>query len=273
MEVQQKDKWDKSAIILRAVGGLFTALAVAAIGFFGNDILEKRQKEENRHLEKIQQEEMRIRLYTELISKREESESALRKDMFKSIIESFLKPGSDSLDEEAQLNEKILLLELLAYNFHESLNLEPLFLYFSKLISNSSPYKSIEKQEYLKRLQKIAREINTKQVAALAEVGKWFEIVVVTKELKSDEKNIATFPSAISLLDLFENSVTVDGISRDIQVLVLEADSGKKELKVSLTISTQTTDSTSVLGAPVVFWVGFFDFPLHLKLVYDEMIA
>jgi len=61
------------------------------------------------------------RIYLELTSKREESESALRKDMFVSIIESFLRPGAATLDE------RVLNLELLSYNFHESLNLKPLF--------------------------------------------------------------------------------------------------------------------------------------------------
>ena len=39
--------------------------------------------------------ETNTRLYSELMSRREESESALRKDMFVSIITSFLNPTGD----------------------------------------------------------------------------------------------------------------------------------------------------------------------------------
>ncbi|HEY6948229.1 MAG TPA: hypothetical protein VI297_05365, partial [Gemmatimonadales bacterium] len=71
---QKKDGWEKAAIVLQPVGGLLAALAVAGLGFFGSQFLERRQSEETR-----------ARFYSELISKREEADSALRKDMFMSI--------------------------------------------------------------------------------------------------------------------------------------------------------------------------------------------
>src|SRR5207253_8245430 len=104
----KKDAWDKAKVVLEPVGGLLTAIPVAALGFYGSRVLEQRQTLDSN-----------VRLYSELMSKREESESALRKDMFQSIIQSFLKPGTEGQSLEAQ----VLNLELLAYNFHESLNL------------------------------------------------------------------------------------------------------------------------------------------------------
>ena len=71
------------------------------------------------------------RLYSELTSRREESESALRKDMFTSIITSFLGAGPQTLEQ------KLLNLELLIYNFHESLNLKPLFLHLERQVRQS----------------------------------------------------------------------------------------------------------------------------------------
>jgi len=114
-----KDKWDKTRVILGPLGGLLTAFAVALVGFFGSRVLEQRQTLDSNY-----------RLYSELMSKREESESLLRKDMFKSIIESFLKDGST----KNSLDASLLNLELLAYNFHESLNLKPLFIYLERAI-------------------------------------------------------------------------------------------------------------------------------------------
>src|SRR5262245_27030144 len=105
-----KDTWDKVQIVLHPVGGLLTALAIAMFGFITSRKLDQRQALETN-----------TRLYSELMSRREESESALRKDMLVSIISSFLNPNA------SDLNNDVLSLELLAYNFHESLNLKPLF--------------------------------------------------------------------------------------------------------------------------------------------------
>src|SRR5262245_30409389 len=93
------------------MGGLLTALAVAFVGMEGSKGIDRRQAAETN-----------ARLYSELMSRREEAESSLRKDMFVSIIQSFLQPSAEDLDG------KVLNLELLAYNFNESLNLKPLFL-------------------------------------------------------------------------------------------------------------------------------------------------
>ena len=107
-----KDGWEKAKVILEPVGGLLTALAVAGLGYWGSKVLESRQALDSN-----------TRLYSELMSKREESESALRKDMFNSIIGSFLQAGTNA----GSLESQVLNLELLAENFHESLNLKPLF--------------------------------------------------------------------------------------------------------------------------------------------------
>ncbi len=253
MGSETKDRWDKTAIILRPLGGLMTAFVVAAIGFFGNDLLVERQKEEKRYLEKKQQEEMRIRLYTELITKREEAESALRKDMFKSIIESFLKPGSSTMDEN------ILQLELLAYNFHESLNLEPLFAYFEKRINDPSQNGSAKAKEYLNRLHKIAREITRKQKATLKESG-----AVFNKSFDITE----TIRNKVQI----EDSLTVKGITRFYTIFVRDADWKTKEINIRLRISTPA-DSTDDID--VEFWVGFFDFPMidNTRLSHDQRCA
>ena len=66
------------------------------------------------------------------MSRREESESALRKDMFVSIISSFVNPRDTALSSD------VLNLEMLAYNFHESLNLKPLFLELRRRVRASA---------------------------------------------------------------------------------------------------------------------------------------
>ena len=83
MATEGKDKWDEADVLLKPLGGLLAALAVAVLGFRLNSTLQERQTTESN-----------FRLYSELMSQREQAESALRKDMFKSIIDSFLTPNS-----------------------------------------------------------------------------------------------------------------------------------------------------------------------------------
>src|SRR5262249_11971946 len=110
MAENKKTAWDKAEIILQPAGGLLTALAVAFVGILGSH-----------YLDESQQHNARVTLYTQLMSQREASDTALRQEMFKSIVGTFLTKST------AQLEQKLLSLELLSYNFHESLELSPLF--------------------------------------------------------------------------------------------------------------------------------------------------
>jgi hypothetical protein len=144
---EKRDLWDKIQIVLHPVGGLITALTIALVSYYGSDYLNKKQSNDSK-----------ISLYTQLMSSREQSESALRKDMFNSILGTILK-DSHSLDEN------ILQLELLAYNFHESLNLMPLFVYMDRQIATEKNIRL--KEEYRKRLYKMAGDVISKQISSL----------------------------------------------------------------------------------------------------------
>jgi len=143
----KRDLWDKIQIVMQPVGGLITALTIALVSYFGSDYLNNKQNNDSK-----------IRLYTELMSSREQAESALRKDMFNSILGTILK-DSHSLDEN------ILQLELLAYNFHESLNLMPLFDYLNRQIAAEKNI--LLKEVYRKRLYKMAGDVISKQISSL----------------------------------------------------------------------------------------------------------
>lgn len=247
METKKKDGWDKADVILKPVGGLLAALALAALGFFGSNYLESRQDTE-----------MRIRLYTELISKREAAESALRKDMFGTIFESFLKP------ETAKLETKVLNLELLSYNFHESLNVKPLFVHLANQITKKdSTLKATEKSWYLNRLHKVAGEITRKQMATLEAAGEKFERSI---DLDSLFKNSEA-------IQLYDESLKVGKIERAFKVKALEADRDNKEVKVRLEIRTSNEPAEEPVETE--FWVGFFDFPMidNTRLSHDQRCA
>ena len=81
---KHKDFWDKVTVVLHPMGGVLTAVAVTFVGMKGSQVLDRRQSVDTN-----------ARLYSELMSRREEAESSLRKDMFVSIISSFLQPSRE----------------------------------------------------------------------------------------------------------------------------------------------------------------------------------
>jgi hypothetical protein len=186
-----KDKWDKVDIVFKALGALMTPVIIAFVAIIGNSIIQNKQDIE-----------MRTRLYSELMSKREEAESLLRKDMFRSIIESFLK--SQSLSPE----EKALNLELLAYNFHESLNLQPLFFHVSSEIISSNTLSDEMKKNLIDRLKNISIEIVRKQMLVLESSGKKFYGAI---DLDIVEEKLENMPEEIEFPDGLEEKISYDG--------------------------------------------------------------
>lgn len=241
-----KDRWEKAKVILEPVGGLLTALAVAGLGYWGSKVLESRQALDSN-----------TRLYADLMSKREESESALRKDMFNSIIGSFLQTGNNAGSVESQ----VLNLELLTENFHESLNLKPLFLHLEREVNKIQ--KPAEREEYMNRLEAVAREVTRKQMWVLEEAGKKFERRIDLDSLKKSPGGI----------ELDNDTLTVDRIKRDFRVFALEADLKTRNLKVRLEVRTVADSTQGDIEPNVVeFWVGFFDFPMidNVRLSQDQ---
>jgi hypothetical protein len=245
MDRPEKDWWDKAAIVLHPIGGLLAALAVAGLGFFGSQFLERRQAEETR-----------ARFYSELINKREEADSALRKDMFMSIIQSFLGPGSTSIED------RTVKLELLAYNFHESLNLKPLFTQLELEISRSA---SPEKREQRDRIEKVAMEVTRKEMVVLEGVGASFERTVDFDDLSRSPGGVALDPAR----------VTLNGIERNVAVVVKKVDLERKEMQVRLEVRTARGQSGDFDTDEAEFWTGFFDFPMidHTRLSRDQRCA
>src|SRR5215475_6807451 len=132
MDDKTKDFWDKVDIVLRPVNGILAAVAVAILGYYTSSVLRQSELRDTNQ-----------RVYTELMSSREQSESGLRKDMFLSIIQTFTRPESSAIEA------KMLNLELLAYNFSESLNLKPIFSHMGRQINSSG---GSEKKDYMDRL-------------------------------------------------------------------------------------------------------------------------
>lgn len=231
-EKPPKDFWDKLAVVLHPVGGLLTAFAVAYVGLMGSQLLERRQSVDTN-----------ARLYSELMSRREEAESSLRKDMFQSIISSFLKPGAVDMDS------KVLNLELLAYNFHDSLNLKPLFLDLQRRLRTST---DPGRDEYLVRINRVAREITAKQLFSLEGQGESFRRTVDLEALA------AAGPAGIAL---DPEMVTIRGITEEVSLRVLKVDMEQQQLTVRLKVAA-ADGQPELPDSRAVFTVGFYDFPV-----------
>src|SRR4030042_2683317 len=118
-------------------------------------------------------------LYAEIVSRREVSDTDLRAKMFENLIKAFFGDGSGKQTN----SQKLTLLRLLALNFHEFFNLEPLF---------DQVESGLGTKEEKERRREIAREIVSKQEAMLSQVE---EGRVFTETAFEGEQNGIMVPS------------------------------------------------------------------------------
>jgi hypothetical protein len=229
---ETKDLWDKFGVLLQPVGGALAALAVAIVGIRGSQVINERQAAETN-----------ARLYSELMSRREEAESSLRKDMFVSIIDSFLRP------QPGDLGSMVLNLELLAYNFHESLNLKPLFLDLQRRLREAP---QANRDEYRQRIDRVAREITARQLFSLEGHGDSFRRSVDLEELERTGR----FGQ-----ELDAEEVQVDDTRVQVRLRVLELDRANQQLTIRLEVSAPG-GGPELTESRATFQVGFYDFPL-----------
>ena len=191
-----KDRWDKLEILLKPTGSIVAGVLVAVIGLMGKSFLEERARIEAKAQAESQRQELNARLLAELINSREEAESSLRAQMFGQILQTLLTSPSD-------LARDVLNMELLAENFHESLNLAPLFkaVHFEIWERLSAPERAdsagpepdseqpvnlteSQLQDLLGRLERVAKEVVGQQVIALKASQNSIDMTVSFDELK-----------------------------------------------------------------------------------------
>ncbi len=135
---------------LDALQVLLMPLVTLALGFIVTGSLNSRQDRENN-----------FRTYADVLGRREEASTSLRKDMLKSVLDSFV---ADNAKQSVDPGERIARLELLARNFHDLLNLTPLFNQVRGHIANND-------HASLTRIQRLALEVNEQQIGTLSNPG------------------------------------------------------------------------------------------------------
>jgi len=245
------------------------------------------------YLSRNQERDAKTKLYTELMTRREESESALRKDMFNSIMNNILKDKAS-----ASLDEKILQLELLTYNFHESLNLMPLFEFLNRSNNEETKNPSLRKA-YKYRLIKMSKATISKQISTLEAVSKpvtlTFEDTLFTYKNKKEYKTDSAFRVRID--DLYEQNSTAmngsdpfcmyadsvfngkswDSVQQVIRIKIMDYDTNDASVKVRLTMQSvyPGKNGSSEMPRQTEFMVNYFEFPMidNTRLKNDMRLA
>jgi len=104
-------------------------------------------------------EENKIRLYGELLHKREDADSTVRRDVFNKLMDRYMTQGG------ADLDKKLVALELLALNFHDALNLNPLFWQLDRQMALAAP---AAREPLRQQIERVAQGVKDRQVAFLA---------------------------------------------------------------------------------------------------------
>lgn len=182
----------------------------------------------------------RLRLYTELLSKREEADTGVRKAIFEKVLGTYLTPGREDLEQ------KLVALELLALNFHDSLNLSPLFWQLDREIRRNRA-SAEERDAWLKQLERLAREVKDRQVEVLEVVGARLDGSILFDEMEQrpvliDEELVFRDPDPLA---------TEPEKRRHFKIEVAEHDAARHRVLV------RAHDGKTQW----VFWVDPFDFP------------
>lgn len=184
--------------------------------------------------------EARLRLYTELLNKREEADTGVRKGIFDRVLDTYLKPQGEDLQH------KLVALELLALNFHDSLDLSPLFWQLERqVVQEPAPRKA----EFLEQLDRIARAVKDRQVELLEVVGAKRDGSVDFEELGKASVPLFDEKLAFEDPDPLANRQT---LTRSFKAEVIEHDAARHRVLV------RAQDEKTQW----VFWVDPFDFPM-----------
>lgn len=282
-----RDNWDKTEILLRPAAAFLTAITVALIGWYGQQALRtesdakterakdaqvqetNRARQAEEEITKRNELSQNYRLYTELLSKREEAESALRKDIFSSILNEFLK-FSDTDQDYIGIRNRLLKLEILALNFGEALSLSPLFVELDKNIRDAvydTDFARLDKADDRKRLESLAKRVSQQQLAALSTGGRTWDFAIPIDQVIDD--HFYDWPWDEDESDYYE--VSLENVGRDYRFSFSGVDKDYHSVKVELEIQTEG----EITSIEQKFSLNFFNFPMvdNTRLSRDQRFA
>ncbi|MBU0971031.1 MAG: hypothetical protein KKC20_10315 [Proteobacteria bacterium] len=171
---EKRDFWFK----LGAIGKAATAIVAALISVIGGYFLYTQREASNK-----------IYLYTQLIGEQEKAENAVRKDMFTTILSSFLDKDKN-FDTEGthriecvmdKIDSQLLELEMISRNFHETMDLRPLFIHVLLNIVRDIPREYKFTDEEIEDLQELSL-CKSKALNRLLQTGELEKTIKKTKK-------------------------------------------------------------------------------------------
>jgi len=185
-------------------------------------------------------------LYVQIMSQREQSDSALRERMFNALISSYF--GKEvSTDPEKQ----IMFLNLLTLNFQEFFDAKPLFEDLDGKL----------KGESRRKLQKIAREVADRQINMLNKPSHKPIELMLCGEQQDDCQNTGVF--------------SVNGPQRTYRFNVELLDVGTSAVSVRVSPAQEGAQTESFDFKPIEFEVSYYDTPFmnNTRLVDGSRFA
>lgn len=215
---------------------------------------DERNRDDSRRREQAEQQ---FRLYTDLMSKREESDTAVRRGLFDKLIGTYLAPTP------GDLGKRLVALELLSLNFHDSLNLSPLFWELATDIGKSPAGKA--RDEYSEYLDRVASQVKARQ-ASLLEVDGRRQDFDVDLNHQFNGNDAPSFHVKAPRVRDDSNSGSAEPAPREFDVAVVAHDPVHRRLKLTITSPGLKT---------LAFWLDPYDFPLvnFSRISRDERIA
>ena len=286
--------------ILKVIGQIMTPAAIAVIGIWFNVHQARSDREAAEAQAQRERKAIQTEVYTKLLASREEAESDLRKDLFPQMMAAFFTEAPGSMIQERMLN-----LELMTCNFHDSIDLKPLFRQVHwELCTSEDALTERQRTLLQERLENLACSVRQIQYAVVMEKGEeeagYFRynggiFDEQTGEVTSDSE--------------FSYPLYLDGLTSIIHLSILRIDHTREEAQIRLSVDTYsgdyygpgitvTADSradhhalsfpTSELDAyiqpkPMLpisrrqaeFWVGPYDFPMisNMRLTNNQRCA
>jgi len=245
----EKSWWDRVQIVGKALSPILLALLGYAI---------------SRDLNGVQARNSDNQLYSQLMATREQADTALRQSMFESVLKMFLesRPGGSERD--------ILNLELLADNFHETLNLKSLFLHLQRQIKGGTNAESNEALE--SRLIDLAKRVSEQELRVLKESG-----AVASIDFNLDRSAFDPIDGSVSVdghEELHEPGLSVTAkFARHYSVQLLKVFKEEKELRLRLMVDAPEGSGPREMST--VIRAGYFDFPMveNIRLSHGQRCA
>ena len=267
----QPDAGGKARPLIELAKVLALPLVTLVLGYWFNASLNERQ-----------QMDTNTRLYIEMQGRREEADSNLRKDMFNSILATFMtKDPAIRISSEDVIRQQTLSLELLAANFHESLDIAPLFKDVERRIGLEQRSTNAELRQ---RLESVALQVIERQLTTMADVGSVERGDAMAAKLKAPDSaaylmfgartvpNPAINPGqGTSRLCLTMQADNGSTYHRQFTLDITGLDERQREVLVRLVVTKPITreqcdqpalDLVTVGEVDTNFSVGLFDFPM-----------